>query len=69
MDLLKKLYLVMAENIKRAKERRDPTGQPEVELTFKVNGSGFGTGRNVRSLCTQIYTTQQSLWQYTDKTG
>ena len=37
MDLLKKLYLVTAENIKRAKERRDPAGQTEVKSTFKVN--------------------------------
>ena len=37
IDLLKRLYLVMAENIKRAKEQRDPAGQPEVTPTFKVN--------------------------------
>ena len=37
IDLLKRLYLVTAENIKRAKERRDPAGQPEARTTFKVN--------------------------------
>ena len=37
IDLLKRLYLVTAENIKRAKEWRDPAGQPEVTLAFKVN--------------------------------
>ena len=37
LDLLKKLYLVTAENIKRAKDRRDPASQTEVKTTFKVN--------------------------------
>ena len=37
MDLLKKLYLVTAENIKQAKERRDPANHTEVRPTFKVN--------------------------------
>ena len=37
IDLLKRLYLVTAENIKRAKERRDPASQPDVTPTFKVN--------------------------------
>ena len=37
LDLLKKLYLVTAENIKRAKDRRDPADQTEAKTTFKVN--------------------------------
>ena len=37
IDLLKKLYLVTAENIKRAKDRRDPADQTETKTTFKVN--------------------------------
>ena len=37
LDLLKKLYLVTAENIKRAKDRRDPASQTEVKTMFKVN--------------------------------
>ena len=37
LDLLKKLYLVTAENIKRAKDRRDPASQTEIKTTFKVN--------------------------------
>ena len=37
LDLLKKLYLVTAENIKRAKDRRDPADQTETKTTFKVN--------------------------------
>ena len=37
LDLLKKLYLVTAENIKQAKDRQDPASQTEVKTTFKVN--------------------------------
>ena len=37
LDLLKKLYLVTAENVKRAKDRRDPADQTEVKTMFKVN--------------------------------
>ena len=37
MNLLKKLYLLTAENVKRARERRDSTGNTKQENTFKVN--------------------------------
>ena len=37
MNLLKKLYLLTAENVKRARERRDPKGDTKQENTFKVN--------------------------------
>ena len=39
MDLLKKLYLLTAENIKRARERQDPTETTEQKGDFKVNDS------------------------------
>ena len=37
LDLLKKLYLVTAENIKRARNQRDPADQAETKAVFKVN--------------------------------
>ena len=37
MDLLKKLYLLTAENVKRAREGRDPMESTRKENTFKVN--------------------------------
>ena len=37
MDLLKKLYLVTAENVKRAKEWRDPARKESETTAFKVN--------------------------------
>ena len=37
MDLLKKLYLLTAENVKRARERQDPTGVTQQKHSFKVN--------------------------------
>ena len=37
MDLLKKLYLLTAENVKRAREGRDPTEITKQESAFKVN--------------------------------
>ena len=37
MDLLKKLYLLTAENVKRAREGRDPTETPVQRNDFKVN--------------------------------
>ena len=35
--MLKKLYLVTAENIKRARNQRDPSNQTETKAAFKVN--------------------------------
>ena len=37
MDLLRKLYLLMAENVKRAREGRDPTETTRQRNDFKVN--------------------------------
>ena len=37
MDLLKKLYLLTAENMKRAREGQDPTEITEQKNSFKVN--------------------------------
>ena len=37
MDLLKKLYLLTAENVKRAREGRDPTEITEQKNNFKIN--------------------------------
>ena len=37
LDLLKRLYLVTAENIKRARNQRDPADQAETKAVFKVN--------------------------------
>ena len=37
MDLLKKLYLLTAENVKRAREGRDPTEITRQENSFEVN--------------------------------
>ena len=41
MDLLKKLYLLTAENIKKARERQDPTEATEQKHDFKVNDLVF----------------------------
>ena len=35
IDLLKKLYLLTAENVKRAREGRDPTKTPTQRVTSK----------------------------------
>ena len=37
MDLLKKLYLLTAENVKQAREGRDPAKTKKQENNFKVN--------------------------------
>ena len=37
MDLLKKLYLLTAENVKKARERQNPAGVTEQKRDFKVN--------------------------------
>ena len=37
MDLLRKLYLLTAENVKRAREGRDPAESPTQRNEFKVN--------------------------------
>ena len=37
MDLLKKLYLLTAENVKRAREGQDPVENTKKENIFKVN--------------------------------
>ena len=37
MDLLRKLYLLTAENVKRAREGRDPTESTKQGNAFKIN--------------------------------